>query len=112
MLAITLVSLFLCAVIILGAIVVFEDLIALHPVAAEAIQIIWHEPNLGPVFEIPPNMVFWGEEMLSASAEADMDFWPDTSAMIVFWKEQERVISWTLPFSEMNDAWFWTDASA
>lgn len=124
MLAITLVSVFLCLSIILGTIVAFEDVIGLHPVCAESLQIVRHEPKLVPVFEIPPDMVFWGEEVLSASEEADMDFWPSAvemhayntvavhSAMIRFSKEQERVISWTLPFDDLHDAWFWTDASA
>ena len=125
MLAITLVSVFLCVAVVMGMAVAFEDIIGLHPVCAESVQVLYHEKVEEKVvnpFSVPEDMVFWGEEVLLASQEADMEFWPEVEevhaftfsavhcAMIAFWK-QERVISWTMPYGELNDSWFWTAAS-
>lgn len=89
------ISLFLFVAFVVGAIVCFEDIIAIHPVCAESIQIVYNEKTENP-FSIPEDMVFYTEA-------SDMDFWPSTDdthaynvnaihkALITFWRVMDTV---------------------
>jgi hypothetical protein len=123
MLAITLVSLFLLVVIVVGAIVTFEDIIALHPVCAESVQIVYHEEeqaDLVHVFEIPEDMVFWGEELMTEIwfDQIDPAFEVEVceehafsinalhGAMVVFWSEMDKaaqIVEETLALDQLCD---------